>query len=170
MPPWSTLVTRLTASRAAGWVTAGATAALLLVATLVYVLAPAGAGSIDEALPGGATVLARASVGDTEVFVLGRGDRMQLAVAYEDIKGWRVTATSPVPRSEAVVWAALSRRDANVSAVYGRLDGAPPTVTWEDGQTTAGTPSGTVWLTVRTGHHDCGTVSPVGPGGTTFDC
>jgi hypothetical protein len=161
---------RLTGGRVPFWAAAGAAAVLFVVATLVYVLAPAGAGSVDDAVPDGVTVLARATADGTEVFVLGRGDRMQLAMAYDDIKGWRVTTTSPVAQTEPVVWAALSRRGSSASAVYGRLDGAPPTVTWADGRTTPALVSGAVWLAARAGRHDCRGVAPVGPAQLTFDC
>jgi len=148
-----------------------AAALLLATGTLAYLLAPPGHASVDAAIRPGADVLARARAGETHVFVLGEGTRMQLAVAYDDLKGWRIATTDGVSRAEAVVWAAVSVRGASASAVYGRVDGPPPLVVWEDGhrQVARAGPGG-VYLAARGGRHACRAVDAVGPGAQTYDC
>jgi hypothetical protein len=149
-----------------------AAAGVLSAAVLVLVLAPAGHDRVEDAIPRDARVAARGRADGVEVLVLTSGARMRLAAGYEDIKGWRLTSTPYVARTEAVVWARLSRRGTNVSAVYGRIDGPPPTVVWADGrrqQAVAGSESG-VYLAVRAGTHGCRQVEGVGQPPTTYDC
>jgi hypothetical protein len=151
---------------------AAAAAVVFLAGVGLLVLAPAGHGSAEDALPEGTTIAARSRADGSDVFVVTSGVRMRLAVGYEDIKGWRISSTPYVARTEPVVWARLSRRGTEVSAVYGSLDGPVPTVVWADGrrQVAERSAASGVYLAVRAGTHECRTVLGVGPGAITYNC
>lgn len=153
-------------------IAAGAGALVVLIgAVAVLVLAPEGHESAAAAIPETSTIVARARADGSDVFVLSDGPRMRLAAGYDDIKGWRVTSTAYVARTEAVVWARVERRGTEVSAVYGRIDGPVPTIVWADGRrqsALAGTDG--VYLAVRAGNHRCRSVDGVGAPPTTYSC